>query len=100
MASRPILPELTDGGWSGGVAHHWEQGATPTQWADCTYPAPNRYYGHGQEARTAADDCLGSLQDRRKAVRLGTVEAPDAATAIEKGAAEFKVPANKLMAMP
>jgi hypothetical protein len=27
-------------------------------------------------------------------VRLGTVEAPDAATAIEKGAAEFKVPAN------
>jgi hypothetical protein len=34
-----------------------------------------------------------------KAVRLGTVEAPDAATAMEKGAAEFKVPANRLMAI-
>jgi hypothetical protein len=33
-----------------------------------------------------------------KAVRL-TVEAPDGATAIEKGAAEFGVPANRLMAM-
>jgi hypothetical protein len=32
-----------------------------------------------------------------KAVRLGTVEAPDEATAIEKGAAESKVPANRLM---
>jgi hypothetical protein len=31
-----------------------------------------------------------------KAVRLGAVEAPDA-TAIEKGAAEFKVPATKLL---
>jgi hypothetical protein len=34
-----------------------------------------------------------------KAERLGTVEAPDEATAIEKGAAEFKVPANRLMAI-
>jgi hypothetical protein len=34
-----------------------------------------------------------------KAVRLGTVEAPDEATAIEKGAAAFKVPANRLMAV-
>jgi hypothetical protein len=34
-----------------------------------------------------------------KAIRLGTVEAPDAATAIEKGAAEFGVPANRLMAI-
>ena len=34
-----------------------------------------------------------------KAVRLGTIEAPDVATAIEKGAAEFKVPANRLMAI-
>jgi hypothetical protein len=30
-----------------------------------------------------------------KAVRPGNVEAPDEAAAIEKGAAEFKVPANK-----
>jgi hypothetical protein len=34
-----------------------------------------------------------------KAVWLGTVEAPDEAAAIEKGAAEFKVPANRLMAI-
>jgi hypothetical protein len=34
-----------------------------------------------------------------KAVRLRTVEAPDEATAIEKGAAEFGVPANRLMAV-
>jgi hypothetical protein len=33
------------------------------------------------------------------AVRLGTVEAPDEAAAIERGAAEFKVPANRLMAI-
>jgi membrane-bound lytic murein transglycosylase B len=33
-----------------------------------------------------------------KAVRLGQVEAPDEAAAIEKAAAEFKVPANRLMA--
>jgi hypothetical protein len=32
-----------------------------------------------------------------KAVRLGQVEAPDEATAIEEGAAAFKVPANRLM---
>jgi hypothetical protein len=34
-----------------------------------------------------------------KAVRLGAVEAPDEATAIEKAAAEFKVPATRLMAI-
>ena len=34
-----------------------------------------------------------------KALRLGTVEAPDVATAIEKTAAEFRVPANRLMAI-
>jgi hypothetical protein len=33
-----------------------------------------------------------------KAVWLGNVEAPDQASAIEKGAAEFKVGANRLMA--
>jgi hypothetical protein len=32
-----------------------------------------------------------------KAVRLGTVEAADEATAIEKAAAEFKVLARRLM---
>jgi hypothetical protein len=34
-----------------------------------------------------------------KAVWLGNVEAPDEAAAIEKGAAEFKVPANRLAAI-
>jgi membrane-bound lytic murein transglycosylase B len=34
-----------------------------------------------------------------KAVRLGTVETANEATAIEKAAAEFKVPANRLMAV-
>jgi hypothetical protein len=34
-----------------------------------------------------------------KAVWLGNVEAPDEASAIEKGAAEFKVGANRLMAI-
>ena len=34
-----------------------------------------------------------------KAVPLGTVEAPDEATAMEKGAAEFRVPATRLMAI-
>jgi hypothetical protein len=34
-----------------------------------------------------------------KAVRLGTVEATDEATTIDKGAAAFKVPANRLMAI-
>jgi hypothetical protein len=34
-----------------------------------------------------------------KAVRLSTVEAADEATAIERGAAAFEVPANRLMAV-
>jgi hypothetical protein len=34
-----------------------------------------------------------------KAVRLGVVEAPDEAAAMEKAAAEFKVPARRLLAL-
>jgi hypothetical protein len=34
-----------------------------------------------------------------KPVRLGTVEVPDEGAAIEKGAAEFKVSATRLMAI-
>jgi hypothetical protein len=34
-----------------------------------------------------------------KAAFLGVIEAPDEATAIERGAAEFKVPATRLMAI-
>jgi hypothetical protein len=33
----------------------------------------------------------------KKAAWLGIVEAPDERTAIEKAAAEFKVPANRLL---
>jgi hypothetical protein len=36
-------------------------------------------------------------QDRKQSRWLGEVEAPDEAAAIEKGAAEFKVPPNRLM---
>jgi hypothetical protein len=35
----------------------------------------------------------------KKSGRLGAVEAPDDATAVEEAAAEFKVPANRLMAI-
>jgi hypothetical protein len=35
----------------------------------------------------------------RKAVWLGEVGAPDEAVAMQKAAAEFKVPANRLMAI-
>jgi hypothetical protein len=34
-----------------------------------------------------------------KAVHLGNVEAPDGAAAIERGAAEFRVPASRPMAI-
>jgi hypothetical protein len=54
---------------------------------------------HGQGTGTAEADKVEHLQDRGKAIRLGTVEAPDAAAAIEKATAEFKVPANRLMAI-
>jgi hypothetical protein len=52
--------------------------------------------GHGEEAGTAEADPLERLQDRRQ---LREVEAPDQAGAMEKAAAEFKVPANRLMAI-
>jgi hypothetical protein len=35
-----------------------------------------------------------------KAIFLGVIEAPDEATAIERSAAEFEVPATRLMAIP
>jgi hypothetical protein len=42
---------------------------------------------------------IGIHKIAAKAVWLGNVEAPDEATAIERGTAEFKVPANRLMAI-
>jgi hypothetical protein len=53
----------------------------------------------GQETRTAAADLPEGLQDRGKAVWLGEVEAPDEAAAMEKAAAEFNVPAPRVMAI-
>jgi hypothetical protein len=41
----------------------------------------------------------GIYEIATKAVWLGNVGAPDEATAIQMGAAEFKVPANRLMAI-
>jgi hypothetical protein len=41
----------------------------------------------------------GASSTRLNERRLGAVEAPDEAAAIEKGAAEFKAPANRLMAV-
>jgi hypothetical protein len=58
---------------------------------------------HGEEARTAQPVSWNIYKFASKAVWLGTVEAPDEATAIEKAAAEFRVPADWLMggeAMP
>jgi hypothetical protein len=51
--------------------------------------------GHGKETRTAPTTWT-IYKVAAKAVRLGTVEAPDEAAAIEKGPAEFKVAANRL----
>jgi hypothetical protein len=51
--------------------------------------------------RRASLKCGSQLQrpgQTIRQIRLGTVEAPDAATAIEKAAVEYKVPANRLMA--
>jgi hypothetical protein len=55
---------------------------------------------HGQEAGTPPKSIRwGIYKIAAKAVRLGQVEAPDERAAIEKGAAEFKVPANRLTAI-
>jgi hypothetical protein len=52
---------------------------------------------------SAAGDVIrrrgASIKIAAKAVWLGAVEAPDEATAMEKGAADFKVPASRLMAL-
>jgi hypothetical protein len=50
---------------------------------------------HGKEAGTAEADDPEHLQDRKQSVWLGTLDAPDGATAMEKASAEFKVPADR-----
>jgi hypothetical protein len=54
---------------------------------------------HGQEARTAEADAWDIYKIVSKAVWVGEVEASHGAAAIEKGTEEFKVPANRLMAI-
>jgi hypothetical protein len=68
----------------------------PPNW---TYIARGRYCWAWKEARTADEDRLESLQDCQQGRLAGDVEVPDVATAIEKGAVEFKVPATRLMAI-
>jgi hypothetical protein len=51
----------------------------------------SRYWATCHESRCRSVTALHN--------RFGNVEAPDDATAIERGAAEFKVPAKRLMAL-
>ena len=53
-------------------------------------PEPGSGSGHGKETGVAESGELGCLQDRKKAVWLGTVEAPDKQAAVLKAAQEFK----------
>jgi hypothetical protein len=54
---------------------------------------------HGQEARTAVAVVLEHYKVAKKAIWLGTVEAPDKQAAIEKGVQEFKTKAWRLYAV-
>jgi hypothetical protein len=65
--------------------------------ADERWPRPPGRVG----APTQAADLMAwsVYKIAKKAVWLGIVEAPEAATAIEKPAAEFKVQPNRLMAI-
>jgi len=67
--------------------------------ADWRYLPCGQYFGHGEETRTAAADEWNVYKVAAKATWLGTVEAPDAATAIEKAAAEFNVDMWRLLAV-
>jgi hypothetical protein len=62
--------------------------------------ACGRYYGMARKPAEPPKPILWSIYKlAAKAVWLGAVEAPDEATAMEKAAAEFKVPDTRLMAM-
>jgi hypothetical protein len=50
-------------------------------------------------AQTGTSTTWSIYKITAKAVLLGTVEAPDEPTAIEKAAEEFNQPANRLMAV-
>jgi hypothetical protein len=54
---------------------------------------------HGQEAEPPKPIIWNVYKIASKAVWLGAVEATDETAAMEKAAAEFNVPANRLMAI-
>jgi hypothetical protein len=53
----------------------------------------------GHQSRRSRSSGTSHKFTSKKAVWLGEVEAPDEAAAMVKGAAEFKVPAKRLMAI-
>jgi hypothetical protein len=73
------------------------KGRGSVSWIEPTYlPADTT----GMAKKPQPEPIVWSIfQVAAKAVRLGTVEAPDEAAAREKAAAVFKVPANRLMAI-
>jgi hypothetical protein len=65
---------------------------------ECNRPAAQNCR-HAQKAEPPKPIRWNMYKIAANVVRLGTVEAPDAATAIEKAAVEYKVPATRLMAI-
>jgi hypothetical protein len=96
---------------SGGVFEPRPQ-REPANWQRRSAPSAVGLTGRIEGTHLAADTrCMAKKPESSKpttwniykiaskAVWLGAVEAPDGATAMEKAAAEFKVPANRLMAI-
>ena len=54
---------------------------------------------HGKEAEPPKPIIWNVYKIAAKAIFLGVIEAPDEVAALEKAAAAFKVPANRLMAI-
>jgi hypothetical protein len=65
----------------------------------CPPECPGRYCGMAKKPEPPKPTSWTIYKIAARRERLGIVEAPDKATAIEKGAVEFKVPANRLMAV-
>jgi hypothetical protein len=71
--------------WSYSTSDRWRSFACPADTAGM--------------AQTGTSTTWSIYKITAKAVLLGTVEAPDEPTAIEKAAEEFNQPANRLMAV-